>query len=220
MSYFSFILLSAPEYIVIMLLTFSFFRIKLSGFLPHLLFIAFILGNVSFATRADVSVTIWSPGVQFATYIVCVWLLFRIPIFYTSIICTVSYVSYAFAQMFIFFSLQASGLISFEEVDDSNLIGYIVPACSILITFIAVVIIKKFNYSIDWVPNNPRAKVELTKENKLFLSLVILIISSYFVLIYYRSDWHSMFFGAISIIMIVLLIFLIYISKKRDDSND
>lgn len=216
MPYIPFILLSAPEYIAVLLLICSLFRIKSQGFYPHILFIAFILGNVSYATRADEVMAAWSPSFQMAVAIVCMWLLFRIPLFYASIVYTFANVAYGLSQLIILTVYLELGIVDFEEVSSSSLIGYIVPLSSILLTIAGIIIIRKYNLSIEWIPNNPKARVPMNRENILFLILLIIINVCYTTMFIWWFGGLRFLLLVVTIILTILFLCLMYLSRKRD----
>lgn len=220
MPYIPFILLSAPEYIAVLFLTFALFRIKPQGFYPHILFIAFILGNVSYATRADEAMVAWSPSIQMAVAIVCMWLLFRIPLFYASIIATVANVIYGLLQLLVYIGYSTSGIVNFEEVNTSSFTGYIVPLSSIILSFVGVIVIRSYNLSIDWIPNNPRARVPINRENVLFIVLVVLIFIVYSAMYFWRINGFTLVLFSIATLLLILLMWLFYMSRKRDTADD
>lgn len=220
MPYIPFILLSAPEYIAVLFLTFALFRIKPQGFYPHILFIAFILGNVSYATRADEAMAVWSSSLQMLVAVVCMWLLFRIPLFYAAIVYTFTNVAYGLSQLMIFTVYSELRIVDFEAVSSSSLLGYIVPLSSILFTFAGAFIIRRYNLSIDWIPNNPKAKVPMNKGNILFLILLVLIFVCYSTMFIWWFDGLGLLLLFITIILAILFLCLMYMSRKRDQVDD
>ncbi|CAH1225122.1 hypothetical protein PAECIP111893_05220 [Paenibacillus plantiphilus] len=220
MPYIPFILLSAPEYIAVLFLTFALFRIKPQGFYPHIVFVSFILGNVSYATRADEAMAVWSSSLQMLVAVVCMWLLFRIPLFYAMIITTVTNVTYGFFQLLFFTGYLNYAIISFEEVSSGSLVGYIVPLSSILFTFLVILIIRRFNLSIDWIPNNPRARVPMNRGNIGFLVITVVILMGYSTIFLWWSNGPVYIFQGITIVLIILLLCLIYMSRRKDQADD
>ena len=220
MHYIPFVLLSAPEYIAVLLLTFSIFRIRISGFYPHIILIAIMLGNVSYATRSDPTLSSWSPAIQTILFVVFVWLLFRIPIFYAAIMTTAGYAIYTIIQLLFLVIYQQFGWITFNDVNSSDLKGYILPLSSVIVTFILIAMMKKKNFSMDWIPNSHRVRIALNRENAFFLIMTIATFIISTLLLYWRSGEITVFYVIIAIILSAVLACFIYFSIKKDEAND
>ncbi|MBD2846242.1 hypothetical protein IDH44_13635 [Paenibacillus sp. IB182496] len=221
MSYIPFILLSAPEYIVVLVFIMTFFRIKISGFYPQIFFIAIMLGNVSYATRADEILSKFSPIFQVVMFAILIWMLFRVHIFYSTIITTIGYASYALIQVLLVFIFTETGLISMQEVTEKlSFESYIVPLCSMVLMLLLTWLIKRYDFAIDWIPNTHRAKVVMRGENNVFLVLTLLTLAVLIVLYYVLVIGLAIYYISALLTIGCLIFVLLYLSKKRDELDD
>lgn len=217
MSFPLYVLLSSLECAVVLVLIFTLFRIHMGGYAVQIGFTSFMLSTLSYSLRGG-ELESFAPLFNIIVMMFFIWLLFHVHIYYASIITVVGYVIYAILQMLIYLIVNSIGLVDSDELQQSTLEGYWVPVLTMIVTLIICFCLRKFDWTFDWIPDGNRVNLE---KEKSILSIALLIIIVAFMEIAFSlifSDQSFAFFVIYGILVLVF-IYLLYLSYKRNWSE-
>lgn len=211
-----FTIVSSVEYVAIFALMFSLFRIDYRGYMPHIIFVCISLSYLSFTIRED-SLAFYAPFIQMLSLITLMWLLFRIQIFYASIISVIGYFLYGIIQLTIY----SIASMFRPDIKQFTVEMQIVALISGLIAFFLSNIVYRKNWGFSFVPHSEDRRVNYRqKENMLLLFALLLsfigLMSTYsFTVI---LDTPTSFISTL-VFLILSVAILIYVSRKKDESE-
>src|SRR5690625_1713853 len=212
---------SSFEYVAIIMIAFAIYRIRFKNIAFHLLFISLSLSYVSFTMRDHVGIESFAPIIQIMVLFLFIWLMFRIQVFYALLITVTGYFSLVIDQGLLIVLLDFLGVIIFEQVAPSTMIGYYIQMLTAAVLIVLSSIVEKFNWGFDFVPHSEFAKVRMRHENTIILS-IILVAFLIFLVTYSLVMYNKLINGFQIIVMtnIVALALLIYFARKKDKKEE
>lgn len=205
------------ETVAVFYLMFRLFKIDLM--LKEMLFASVIMGFVSYTLRAVYHFPNLDVPLQLILTLAFVWMLFRIHLFYATIMTGMTFQAYFLIQSVYYY------LMKYLQVFSSGLpvvTGFSTFALQIVSVLSAVAVgwwISRSRKGFDFVPDNPRGKIRYKKRDKI---LFILILPSYVSLaaVIYLTEILEEFYFVITLLYGIMLYGYIHFSYKRDRQYD
>ncbi|BCG60058.1 hypothetical protein PUR_34830 [Paenibacillus sp. URB8-2] len=194
------------------------FRIfKIDLYPKEFIFVGFILGFFSYVLRHDYNLVLVDIAFQYILTFCFLWLLFRIHIFYSTIMTGMAYQAYFLIQSLYYLILNLSNFYSLNSF--YTISTYILQTVSAITAFLIGRYISKKRKGFDFIPDKPNGKIPImTREKILFaLSLPSILL---FPLIYSFATNHLDYFILLPISYGFLLYVYIYFSYKKDRGDN
>ncbi len=168
-----FFVFSPLENLSLFLLMFSLFKFKLDGDVYKKMFysiiflslFSFLIGNSSF-----------SPIGQLIIIIVCTWVFIEIPLFYSMVMATTSFILIGLIQILLIFSFQLMGVVTLEGVAATNEgytpSGYMISSLTTFTAIAISMIANRFRIGFHLTPKN-RTKREAGKKENIFVTSML-----------------------------------------------
>jgi len=216
-----FTLRSSLEYIAIIALMFTLFKIEYKHMKYQIGFVCLILSYVSYTTRLE-GLTSISPMVQLVLLILFVWLLFQIQVFYAALISIVGYHVYGGIQSILAIIMEFLGALSLDNPNLMALPFTILAVLSSVSVLLISYIIKKNNWGFTFVPHSPHRKVKLGKDKNRVVLIVILFGIVLFGISYYFTYVRNLpeLVYLLTIVNIVISILVIYYAIRKETNED
>ncbi|WP_028559203.1 hypothetical protein [Paenibacillus pinihumi] len=212
-------LFSSSEWLAMVILTFVMFKFPLRGYWGQIILTAAVMSFLSHFLFQVIDqrtlATILQPPVLFLLF----WQVFRVHIFYSSLMTVYGYMGYLFVQhsvMTIFLWLG----VPLEQLIPNTSPLYVLQACSILIVLIAAAVLYKLRLGYTFVPDFEYAPVTLKGTN---LGLLLLTIVGY--LLIAISNFVSFSKGTPKLIILISFValgVLLYYAQRKEyaDADD
>ncbi|EXX91568.1 hypothetical protein BG53_00020 [Paenibacillus darwinianus] len=217
MNYFIFILASSIEYFGTFMFMFALFRFRIySQMIINVLFVSFLMSQVSYFTRLNPEIGDLSTYIQFVLFILIVWILFRVPLFHSIIMNFAGIAAAIVIQGLIILLLsQSTGLTASEML--ANI--WIASSFQVLLAIFEIALARTiviFNLGFDFVPTSPRSDVRIRGTNAVLMGIIIFAIVLAALMAYlFRTDPDIYVIGA-SIVFLLTLPIFIYFSIRKD----
>lgn len=197
-------------------LAFKVFKIDI--YPVEIIFASTLMAFLSYVLRHDYKMVLTDVAVQYLLTFCFLWLLFKIHVFYAAIMTGLAYLAYMLVQSTCYFLLKISGVyyIDIPFVPDNV---YLLQLISAALTIIIAYSVGKQRKGFDFVPDKQNYKVNIAfREIKLFiLSAPALLIVIVMLIL---AQKYSQYFFLIPVIYAVLLYAYLYLSYKKDRTQD
>ncbi|MEK0314134.1 hypothetical protein [Cohnella sp. 56] len=220
MQYVPFIVGSAIECFGVFIVMFSLFRFRLNtrAFITVSI-VAFMMSQLSYFTRLNPETSNLSTYIQFAMYVIVLWVLFRVPVFYSILMNFAGFAVLVVVQGITILVLGAINNISLETIKNNGMIN----AATQLLTFILMLslarLILRFNWGFDFVPTSRRHEMEFKGTNVTLIAVIISAIVVLTVVIYvFRNEYKDFVIYASLVFLLTLPAFL-YFSLRKDNED-
>lgn len=207
-----FIGISLIDYLAAFYLMFRLFSFHFKWYVKEIIFTCTLLTFVSYSMRFGFDLGWFDPFVQYVSWFLLLWLIFKIQPFY-AIIMTSAYTMQGVYQFIIFIIFSMSGM--FVDGAVTELQAYLVVLIASSLTVLTGYVIHIKNWRVTFVPTDP-VKVHMTGYNLFVLSLVLIQIM--LVGPIYKATMQGGLHIAIPLIIVFLLIsiFLLFIFKRKE----
>ncbi|GGD75182.1 hypothetical protein [Paenibacillus nasutitermitis] len=220
MSYVLFVAGSIFEYLSCFLLMFTLFRFRFKRQIMLIIIISILMSQVSYFTRLIPEIGELSSYIQLVLFVLVLWILFRVPFYYSIVMNGAGFVSGFAVQGLVILSLWGSG-VTLSNIQGNNLIILATQLLSatILIGICRLIHIK--NWGFDYVPTSHRAHVKITGTNAVLLSLIVFSASAACVIAFLmRYHYKDYLIYASALFVITIPLFLYYsLRKDHDDAS-
>lgn len=220
MHYVPFIVGAAIECFGVFLVMFSLFRFRLNrrAFITVSI-VAFMMSQVSYFTRLNPETVNLSTYIQFFLYVIILWILFRVPIFYSIIMNFAGLSLLIVVQGVTILALGRYNSISVETIKDDEAISVSAQLLTFILMFVVARIIKRFNWGFDFVPTSRRHDLEFKGTNATLIAVIISAIVAFMVLAYvFRNEFEDYVVYA-SLVFILTLPPFLYIALRKDNED-
>jgi len=210
----SFILHSpVTEYVVATLFMFSLFRFSIKDYIPHTVFFCLLMSYFS-ATLHQTGAEAIAPSLQMLLFIVCIWLLFRLHLFYALIMGVTGYHAYIIFQLPIMYAMHKCG---WWDVDSGDGIEW-VQLSTVIIVGAATLIMRRYHLGFTFIPSSETRRVVFHKYNVIMLIVAVsdIVLEGMFLAVY-RSKVEELIIIASVIQFLIMLFFLHYSLKKEQN---
>lgn len=214
-----FVVFSSLEYFSSFIFILVQFRFSLRENLSKILLISILLSFVSYSfIQADLRDI--SPLVQNAIFLIYIWMVLKVSLPNSIIMLLTGYTVFGLVQTCIIAIFSHIGLLS-GELKIGATITYQVQVYSTILMLILSVSTYYLKGGFSFIGIRGRATKNRNKRKYIFFTtyIVISFIITIVINIYLLNYKHPSYIGAVSILLIVLL-FLLYLSFKRDESID
>lgn len=212
-----FMLFSVIETCAMFFLMFRIFKIDLMP--KEMVFASLIMAFVSYTLRAVYEIPSLDVPIQLALMLAFVWMLFRIHIFYTTIMIGMTYQAYFLIQTGYYYLFKfLGGFDTLLPIISSN-ITYFMQIISAATAFTIGIYVLKKRKGFDFVPDKPRGRLYLQRRDKILLALSIPSFSVVSFTFFLIERLHEVFFLIQAVCAVVLYGYL-YMSYMRDRSED
>ncbi|MDQ0194440.1 hypothetical protein [Paenibacillus wynnii] len=212
-----FMLFSVLESCALFFLAFKIFKIDL--YEKEIIFASMIMGGFSYVLRNNYN----SPDVDVLLQYILVfcffWLLFRIQVFYATIMTAMAYQAFLLIQSVLYLLMKMSGIYELQY-PILSFGTYLLQFISSIITLYIGYYIGKKRKGFDFVPDKPDGSINISSRDKIMF--ILTLPSPFFTLFMLFSAKHLFeFFSLIPIFYAVLLFGYLYLSNKKDhDKHD
>ncbi|MBW4081786.1 hypothetical protein [Paenibacillus sp. S150] len=174
-------------------------------------FFSFVLRNVYNYIQLDVLL-------QFVLLTCFLWLLFRIHLFYATIITGITYQAYSFIQTLCFFIMEQSGLFSSSSPYSINIMTFVLQSISASAAFFTAVFIGKKRKGFDFIPDKQGGKVQIHTRDKILFAINLPSAAIVMSTTYFIQNFSKLFIFVPITYGLILYIYL-YHSYQKDRSN-
>ncbi|RXZ77079.1 hypothetical protein EBB07_32865 [Paenibacillaceae bacterium] len=220
MKYVFFVIGSSIEYFSIFMLMFTLFRFQITERLATTLMVSIMMSQVSYITRLSSDIGELSSYIQLVLMILVVWILFRVPWYYSILMNFASFVIGFAIQGITIFLLSLFQGVTLESIQggDSMVSASVQLLCAVLVIAVSR-LIYLMNFGFDYVPVDHRAYVQISGTNEVLIVVIIatilLAVSAALVL---RDDYKGYAIVATSIFALTVPLFMYY--SRRKDRED
>lgn len=212
-----FMVFSVMETCAMLFLMFRLFKIDLM--LKEMLFASAIMAFVSYTLRAVYDLPSLDVPLQLTLMLAFVWMLFRIHLFYATIMTGVTYQAYFLLQTTYYFLLKIMGTFDTSFPVITNVSTYFLQILSAGSVYAAACWILKKRKGFDFVPDKPKGRLQLRGRDKLLLALSIPSFATVSFTVFLVERLHGFFFIVDGFCAAILFGYL-YMAYKRDRSEN
>jgi hypothetical protein len=218
MTFFLFILFSTLEYFSSLTLLLVLFRFNVKEHFLKFLISSILLSLIS-NTLIQQNLDSISPILQLLVFVFLVTIILRVSIYNSIIMVFTIYFIFGLVQTTLIMMYTHFGVV--EEVEIYTFSAFITQLSSSFYMFLFSLIVYLRNGGFSFIDyNNSKRKLLLfNKSNRVFfIAIIIALILFIFVNVLYYNSSHPNYL-LISIIFLITLMTLLYLSLKRDDNN-
>lgn len=220
-----FFLFSSMEYIIIFTIMFRLFRQKILIHSGKILFVCVFLTLLSHFIRYTVHLNEFAILIQIIAMIIALRFLWEYQWFYSMVMVVISYCSYLSINILTFYTMNALGIITMDQVqepDGSGLafMGYVLQIITILASFLAIYLTKNFNRGWAFVPDGEVSVSLNKKENKQLLIMSIVSAIAFGGILFIGDMWGNTSLLIVYLALHFILGALIYFANKKDVSEN
>ena len=213
-----FLLFSSLEYVGMIVLMFAVFRFSFRGFIPHTVFICVFLSFISHYFR-ETHLSMYATFVQEILFVVCIYLLYRVPWFYAMIMGTVGFQTYVTLQTMLFLIGIKSGWLTVEDINYFNIKGLLNLMIHLgIIGFISYLLTRK-GWGFTFIPTGNFDRLKMTGLNISILLLSVIGVVILGVAHFYFDERRLPIFFTLSIMQLAFLIGLILYSLRKENQD-
>lgn len=220
MDFVLYIVFSSLEYLAIFALTFALFRFEYKVYHNSVLFVSAMLAFVSYSIRISFDQPIIDPIATVLLMYAFMHYIFQVQVFYSAVMTVTGYIAYGIVQSSVIFGLDLVGILTLEQVKPNTIYGYVTQLVSIAIALVITALLKRKNFGFAYVPHGHRANVKYRGLNRLFLITLILASAMAWITLYYNVEASALPFFLMTIPLIVIFGFLIYLSVRKEKNDD
>lgn len=197
---------------------FMFKVFKIEIYPVQMIFSSVIMAFISYVLRDEYGVPQIDVFVQMLLMFLFVWMMFRIHIFYATILTGVSYQFYMLLQTAYYYIMQQAGLFDTKIPYILSSSVFILQTLSAATAFFIGWIVYKNRKGFDFVPDKPNGRIFIHFRDKVLFALII---PSFFIIAatMYLAEYSDLF-HLVPFIYGAILFFYIYLSYKKDWTDE
>lgn len=180
----------------------------------YLVFVSFIMSQVSYFTRLNPEIGELSSYIQLTLLIIAMWVLFRVPLYYSIVMNGAGFVfGFAVQGLVILFLWQTGTPLG--TIQDNALASAATQALSALLVigFSRLIFIK--NWGFDYVPTSHRAYVRISGVNALLLVIIVIAaVAACLTAFLFKNEFKDYIILSNAIFIISVPLFLYYSFRK------
>lgn len=218
MQFVLFSIFSSIEYIAMFAIMFALFRFEYRFYHVNVLFISLLMCFVSYSLRYGFDLANYSSLIQLFLMILIFALMYRQHLFYSGIMVIISFVIYGLIQAGIVQLLDLLGVMKIEAMlKEFSIEGKILQSLSAAVAMLVYYLIKLTKKGFSFIPHTNRVSIKFTGINLLILILILVQTALVGAMYYYANMNEVKGYYFLSGILVFLLGFLLYLSRKKDD---
>jgi len=220
MQYVPFVVGAAIECFGVFLVMFSLFRFQLNtrAFVTVSI-VAFMMSQVSYFTHLNPEMENLTTYIQFALYVAVLWILFRVPIFYSVIMNFAGFAVLVVVQGITILALAEVNSISLTTIKNNGLVSAATQLLTFILMFFLARLILRFNWGFDFVPTSRRHDMQFRGTNVTLIAVITSTIVVIAVITYvFRNEFETLVIYASLVFLLTLPAFL-YISLRKDNED-
>jgi hypothetical protein len=189
-----FLFFSALEWLALILLSFTMFKLQIRGFRGQIILSAFLLSLFSYilfvTLRVEIVATLIQPLIVFLIY----WQIFRISIFYAGLIVVDGYLGYDLVQSAIFTTFQKAGI----SIQPDSLPTFLLQTATAAISLGLAWVIYKKGLGFTFVPFDRYSSVKIRGIN---LALLVFTFIGYIAVASFNYLFYSTRYSLLLVIL-------------------
>lgn len=217
---FLYIFFSTLDGIAAFTFMFTLFRIPMQHFRYHIIFISVVIGYVAYTLRVIEGLNSLAFLITVIVAFLFVWLMFRIQVFYALFISVISYISYAFFQIIVFFIVRVTAPINLNDLESNFPLLYSLQLATVVLTLVVSRILRYFDIGFNFVPHDDMSKIKLTKDNIFILIAIVIsicIVDIIYLIAFSSTDVRDSVTLFISILVGLLILVGFALKKEKED---
>lgn len=192
------------------------FRIfKIDIMVKEFIFASAIMAFISYVLRAEYQLPYVDVMIQASLMLSFMWMLFRIHIFYATILTGMAYQIYMLIQTIYYFLLVLLAGLNEGVPLISDISTYLMQTLSAFTAFLIGGYIHRKRLGFIFVPDKPRGKLQLRRRDIILFALNLPALGILSVALYFVTH-YSTFFYVFPIGYAIILSAYLYISYKKD----
>jgi hypothetical protein len=211
-----FMVFSVMETCAMLYLMFRMFKIDLMP--KEMVFASVIMAFVSYTLRAVYELPGFDVPVQLVLTLAFVWMLFRIHVFYATIMTGMVYQAYFLLQTIFYLLLKSVGIFDSPLPVVTNGGTFMLQILSAGSAVTAGMIIVRKRKGFDFVPDKPKGRIHLKRRDSILSALTLPSFTIVILTIYLTETMRV--YVIINFIYAVILYGYIYLAYKRDRSDN
>ncbi|QHT62102.1 hypothetical protein GXP70_20385 [Paenibacillus lycopersici] len=198
---------------------FTLFRFSLDKWLVrNVIVVALITSQVSYFTRLTPEIGNLTTYIQLFLFVVVLWVLFRVPLFY-SIIMNFSGLISSFVTSGIAILLASFAGANSAEIQGNSMLTAAIQLLSALINIAVARLIYTRNWGFDFVPSERRFRVKINGTNAVLLAIIaVVVVLSVVITLIFRNDFDEYVITASLIFLLTIPVFF-YFSLRKDNED-
>lgn len=211
MAYALFVAASSIEYFSLFVFMLTLFRFKVSGNLVYIVFVSFIIAQVSYFTRQIPEIGEASTYIQYVLSIIFLIVLYRISIYY-SLVMNLTSIAVGIAVQALIIGVVWLGLgISLSDIQDNTWVRTSIQLLSSILFLTGARTITSFNIGFDYVPPSFRNYRIITRKSTVIISAIgAIFVISCIVAFIFRHQVEDYLVIESAIFLITLPLFIYY----------
>jgi hypothetical protein len=197
-------------------LMFRMFKIDLM--FKEMLFASIIMAFVSYTLRAVYEIPVLDVPLQLILMLAFVWMLFRVHLFYATIMTGMVYQAYFLIQTVFYYLLNILGEFNNSLPVVTNISTYLLQFISVISACLIGLFVSRKRKGFDFVPDKPKGRLFLKKKDWVLLALSIPSFSVVSFTIFLVEQFNEIFFVVDGFYAVILYSYL-FMSYKRDRSD-
>jgi hypothetical protein len=211
------LILSSFEYFAILVFLFVVFNLDIKDYAPHTIFICFLMSHLSYSLdHIEIENNMLSIAIQCVVFNICVWLLYRINVFYAFFIGTLSYFVYAILQSCIFLVLNFIGFMTYEDLVPLTLKHTVLQLLSIVVPLIISAVLFRIKRRYNFVPTSEHVKIKFGKLNFIIIIVLISTIAVSSLTYHFIKAGQIGIFLGLTAFQFFFITVLLYLSNKKE----
>jgi len=213
-SYALFVIGSLAEYLSYFIFMFALFRFRLKDRILYMVFVSFLMSQVSYFTRLNPEIGELSSYIQLALLIIVLWVLFRVPLYYSIVMNGAGFVVGFAVQGLVILLLLESGT-PITSIQENALNSAATQALSAFVVIgLSRLIITK-NWGFDYVPTSHRAYVRISGVNAVLLVVIVVAaVAACLTAFLFKNKFQDYILLSNGIFIISVPLFLYYSFRK------
>lgn len=220
MQYVPFVIGAAIECFGVFLVMFALFRFRLNtrAFVTVSI-VAFMMSQVSYFTHLNPEMENLTTYIQFALYVIVLWILFQVPIFYSIIMNFAGFAVLVIVQGITILVIAQLNSISLTTIKNNGMVSAATQLLTFILMFFLARLIMRFNWGFDFVPTSRRHEMEFRGTNVTLIAVITSTIVVIAVITYvFRNEFETLVIYASLVFLLTLPAFL-YISLRKDNED-
>lgn len=198
---------------------FTLFRFRIrTKMILNVVWIAFIMSQVSYITRLNPEIGDMSAVLQYFLITSTLWVLFRVPLFYSAIMVFSGFITGFVIQGITILTLTSTIGLTLETIRENIWIFVATQVLTAILTIAICRTLHIMNWTFDFVPTSHRANVKIHGTNAILLATIVLCIVLTAAAAYlFRNTFEDFVVYSLLVFVITLPIFYYYAVRKDNE---
>ncbi|MEI7024767.1 hypothetical protein [Paenibacillus sp. y28] len=213
-----FFILSSIEFFSGLCLILTMFMFPIRTYLPHLVFTSLILTQTSYLFFEVFSLQWLGPVVQLFMVLLFFWLMFRIQLFYATIMGIVGYIGVFVIQILIIFFGELLHIITMQEMLENKILSYTMQLVNSAAAILISIFLKRYRIGFTFIPDSEKYNLSLRGNNLLFL--IVMVIAAAFLNIFLPFVYgNTIYFPIFAFAQLIIFVILLLLTFKKEEKR-